>query len=106
MAPPIFKCGKTIDLETLKNFERLYIGSAVFAVKKDPNAEVIRFRISGVKDENWEEIARISLYRDGEGYREIPVTPLPTQKQEAAEIISEQESLSDIPEESEESPFI
>jgi hypothetical protein len=104
MAPPRYKFGTTLDPESLKNFEMLYFSSAIFSGVKDPNADVIQIQISGAKNDTWETLERITLYREGKEYREIPQRQ-PVQKQESTEETSKEENMENLSEESEENPF-
>lgn len=97
MAPPRHKFGISLDPESLQNFERFYLSIAVFSGRKDPNADVIQIQISGLKNENWETVGRIGIYRDGQEYRELPPIKPPEPKQETIDISKDEikEGLSD-----------
>ena len=45
----------------------------IFTTRKDPEAEVIVAQISRKVEENWENLARIAVYRSREGnYSQLP----------------------------------
>ena len=46
---------------------------AVFPTKKDPTAEVISVQLADYKDEKWETLGKIAVYRSPEGnYSKLP----------------------------------
>ena len=83
MAPPKFKFWKSLDPKVFQDCERGYLNVAVFSGKKDPTADVIQIRVTGLKNEQWETIGSIHLYKDKIEYIELPDTPPPVQKQES-----------------------
>ena len=106
MAPPREKFGLSIDKESLQDFERYYLSVAVFSGKKDPNADVLQIRLSGVRNEKWEEIGRISLYREQQGYRQMPGLPRPsTQTQQSTIEFNEKDFDTTFNKEPEENPL-
>lgn len=103
MAPPREKFFIPIDAESFQNVDRVYLNVGIWPGTKDPTADVIQVRISGLKNDSWEEIGRISIYRDGQGYRELPPRQPPEQRQEP---ISKKESTDTPTEESEDNLFL
>ena len=104
MAPPRYRFGTTLNPESLKDYDILYFSSAIFSGVKDPNADVIQIQINGAKNDAWETLARITLYREGKEYSEIPQRQ-PVQKQESIEETSKEENTENLSEEPEENPF-
>jgi hypothetical protein len=66
MPPP--KANFRIPLEDGSN-----LSLSIFPTRKDPEAEVIVVQISRKVEENWENLARIAVYRSREGnYSKLP----------------------------------
>lgn len=97
MAPPKYSFRASIDPESFQDFERFFLNVAIFSGKKDPNADVIQIQISGLRNDNWETVSRIGVYRDEQGYRELPPLKPPAPKQEPIKLSKEEiiEGLSD-----------
>jgi len=96
MAPPKFNFWETLDPKVFQNYERTYLSVAVFSGKKDPTADVIRIKVTGLRNEQWETIGEIALYRDKIEYRKLPPQIQPVQKKEsvdAPDFPSKQESI-------------
>ena len=91
MAPPRDKFFTSLDPEAFQNVERIYLNMAIWPGTKDPNADVMQIRVTGLKNGNWEEIGRISIYKDQQGYRELPPR-VPPEKQEDTEIPSKKDT--------------
>ncbi len=106
MSPPQDKFFIPLDTESFQNIERAYLNVAIWPGTKDPTADVIQIRLSGLKNEEWIEIGRISLYKDGQGYRKLPPRKQPEQQQETFNAISKQDHLDDLSKESEDNPFL
>jgi len=106
MAPPKVRYGLRLESESLQNFERYYMSVAVFAGKRDPSAEVLQIRLSGVRNQKWEDIARIHLYRDQQGYSQMPTTPVQSSQRQDTEEASREEFDDMLSEESKKGPFL
>ena len=53
---------------------------AIFPTKKDPKAEVISVQVQQYKDEKWETIGKIAVYRSPEGnYSRLPDREKPSE---------------------------
>ena len=100
MSFPRNRFGVSLDPESFQNFERFYLSVTIYPGKKDPNADVIAVQISGVKDEKWETIKRFSLYKDAQGYSQLPDRLPPVQNQE---IISKEDTAENLSNESDDS---
>jgi hypothetical protein len=112
MAPPRDKFFTSIDPQAFQNVERIYLNTAIWPGTKDPTADVIQIQITGLKNGNWEEIGRLALYRNQQGYSELPPraasekqgdTGIPSK--EDTEIPSKEDVFEEISKESEENPF-
>jgi hypothetical protein len=91
MSHPRDKFKLAIEPEALQGMERIYLNVAIWPGTKDPSADVIRVSVDGLKNEEWVEAERISIYRDQQGYRELPKRPSPTQEQNKIENSTEKE---------------
>jgi hypothetical protein len=80
-------------MDTFHNVERGYLNVAIWPGTKDPTADVIQIRLSGLKNEEWIELGRLSLYKDDQGYRKLPPRQQPEQQQETFNNISKQDTL-------------
>ncbi|WP_455367505.1 hypothetical protein [[Eubacterium] cellulosolvens] len=106
MAPPKERFGLSIDSQLMQGFERYYLSVAIFSGVKDPSADVFQIRLSGVKNEKWEEIGRVNLYRDQQGYRQFPSIPISAQKQTPTLEVSKEDFEDTVDKESEDSSFL
>ena len=116
MSQPRDKFKLAIDPEAIQGIERIFLNVAIWPGTKDPSADVIRVSVDGLKNDNWETVDRISIYRDQQGYRELPRRPWPpTQEQDNIESSSEKKNeikkesedieSSNFSEENEQNPF-
>ncbi len=106
MPPPRDRFGASLDTESLQDFERFYLSLSIWPGTKDPNADVIQIQLSGLKNEKWETVQRFAIYRDEQGYRQLPPRPPTIQKQETIESISKKEFKGNFSEESEDQSFL
>lgn len=101
MAPPRDKFWINLDKESFNKLELPRLNIAIWPGRKDPTADVIHIQISGLVNEAYENVAEISLYRDGEGYRKLPPRRQVEKKQETFNETSKQDFLLDLDNESE-----
>jgi hypothetical protein len=86
MSYPRDKFKLVIEPEAFQGMERIYLNIAIWPGTKDPSADVIRVSVDGLKNGEWGEVEKISIYRDDQGYRELPKRPFPpSQKQNKIE---------------------
>ncbi|KON28236.1 hypothetical protein AC481_02465 [miscellaneous Crenarchaeota group archaeon SMTZ-80] len=115
MSHPRDKFKLAIDLEAIQSLERIFLNVAIWPGTKDPSADVIRVSVDGLKDDDWKVVGKISIYRDQQGYRELPRQPWPPpQEQDKIESSAEKKNenkksedieSSNFSEESEQNPF-
>ena len=107
MAPPRDKFGIDLDKESFNKLEFPRLSIAIWPGRKDPSTDVIHIQIRGLVNENYENVAEISLYRDGEGYRKLPPRQQVEQKQETLEMdTSKHDILNKISKETEDISFV
>lgn len=62
----------SLNPELFQNFERYYLSIAIWPGIKDPNADILKIQFTGLKNNNWEQIGEINLYKDKQGYKNLP----------------------------------
>ena len=86
MSYPRDKFKLAIEPDAFQGMERIYLNIAIWPGTKDPSADVIRVSVDGLKNGEWGEVEKISIYRDDQGYRELPKRPFSSpQKQNKIE---------------------